>query len=360
MSIYNTDLAGLCEAIVAHSEDTQGQNYTFKLGKMNGMLDAIISPENVGSSPVEILSLQDGNGKLRTARVVSKTQFASDWAVDGDTAEDVNICDDGVEPEPFEDFVKIDDAIGFAQPLQFSHSKLKEYCENPQVFMQSYLNEALRTVRERWDRRILAAVEADIGVNYEHDGTQTAAGNYKSINLINADGTPNYLAFSEMELDYENNNLNGTPIIVGQGNWAQYYKLQNLVCCNEAVPFGDVSAEGAYFYKDQHANSVLGANNALVIAPGATQLITYQENASLDINNDLVKHITIPDPVYGNAIMWDLDFKWDECTKSYKWLAKTYFKVYNTFQAEAFPSGSPLGDRNGMTGIFGYTATKAS
>lgn len=361
MSIYNSGLNGLCEDIVAQMESLQGDNYTFKMGKQNGALDAVLNPINQQNSPVEILSLSDSRGKLKSARVVYKEQLAESEAVDGTTAEGKGLCDTSYEPEPKEVNVAIDDAVGMLRPLGFTESKLREYCQDSKAFMNDYLFETLRVLREKFSQKILTDISADIGKNYEEDGTTTAAGAYKSVDIINTDGTPLYQGFDEMIGDYENNNLNGTPILIGEGNWSKYHRLQGAVCCNSTTPFGDVDPadSGVLFFKDQHANSILGSNKGLVIAPGASQLITFQENDHLNLESDIVKHIVIPDPVYGNALRWDLDFKWDECNKKWVYFVRTYYKIFNTFQSDAFPSGSPLGDRNGMTGIFGYTGAQA-
>jgi hypothetical protein len=359
MSIYNTDLAGLCEDLVVQLSDLQGENSQFKLGKKNGILDFLVSPENVAASGAEITSLSDANGKLKTARVVYKPQQAESVIVTDATAEAAGLCDSNVEPEPLETTVKIDSATSFAAPLGFSNNKMKEYCQDSTLFMKDFLDEYLRLGREKLNQQILAQVEAGIGINYEEDGSTTAAGAYKSVDILNADGTPRYQGIDEIIGDYENNNLNGMPAVIGQGNIAKFYRLEKLVCCNDSVAFPDVET-GISFFKDQHSNSVLGANQTLVIAPGATQLITYNENAHIDIDEPLARHIVVPDPVYGNALKWDLDFKWDECNKKWVWFARVYFRVFNTFQPDGFPSGSPLGDRNGMTGIFGYTAAVAS
>ena len=361
MSIYNSNLAGLCEDILMSSAQLQGQNSTFSLGKMNGALDFILSPVNVQNSGVEVMSLSDPSGKLKTARVVYKQQGDASLIATGVTAENRTVCDAGTEPEPKEEFVKIDDAI--ATPvLNFTNSKLKEYCEEKGSFMNSFLNEYLRIARETLSQQVLTKIDAGSGVNYEADGTTTAAGVSKGVTLLDASGNPVYVGLNEIIMDYENNNLNGIPAVIGQGNFDAFFRLQNLVCCNSTTPFVQaVDDSGVAYFKDHHANSVLGSNEILVVAPGATRFIGYTENTHINRNDEGGDsyHITIPDPVYGNSLMWDLDFSWDKCTKTWEWLAKTYYTVYNTFQADAFPSGSPLGDRNGMTGIFKYTANRA-
>lgn len=363
MSIYNDTLGGLCENLRTAMEDYQGVNYAFNSSKMNGALDFILGPQN-DTGAIEVTQLQDQNGKLRKARVVYKQPFDLDDVVTGATAEAAGLCDTSTEPEPKDVTVEIDDAVSMTAPLGFTEAKLRLYCENPQAFMQEYLLGHLARQREKLDQSILTAINVDAGVNYEADGTKTAADTSKSVDILTSTGLPNVVGFDEIIADYENNQLNGIPAVIGQGNFDTFVRLQNLTCCNSSTPFvQSVQELGVAFYKDQQANATLGSNEILVVAPGASKLLTYNENSHIMLaDNPLARHITIPDPVYGNALTWDLDFKWDECNKKWIWFTRLYFKVFNTFQSDSFPSGSIVdnGSLRGMTGIFKYTAAKAS
>lgn len=358
MSIYQS-LAGMTENLVKAMKDFQGQNYAFDVTKKNGALDFILGPQN--TSRVESELLTAGGGKLRKARVVYKQSFTTDDVSTGTTAEGAGLCDTSSQPEPKEVIIDIDNANSMAAPLGFTEDKLRLYAENPEAFMNEYLFNQLARQREKLDEQILTAIMGGSGVNYEEDGGITAAGSSKSVELLNADGTPKYQGLDEILGDYENNGMVGIPAIIGNGKFAKFFRLQNLVCCNSATPFDQAVADaGVAWYKDQNAASILeSSDDILVVAPGATKFISYNENEHVTIpETALVKHLVIPDPVYGNALKWDLDFKWDECSKKYVWFTRVYFTVFNTFQADSFPSGSA--NYENVTGIFEYKATQGA
>lgn len=358
MAIYTDGLAGLCNEILESMDKYQGSNYAFKLGKQIGALDFILSPQNTSASGVSVSGLETAGEKLRKARVVYDVSGLESDITTGTTAEAASLCDTPEEPEPLEVIVDIDDAV--ATPvLGFSNNKLMQYCKNPETFMQDHLFNRLQRGREVLAASIMTAINAGSGINYEEDGTTTAAGSNKSVEVLDANGNPKYVGMDEILGDYENNWMSGVPAIIGNGKFARFMRLQQLACCNATTPY-DVAIEqaGVGFYKDQNVLSVLGnGDDLLLVAPGATQLITFNENRGIDIDTPTHKHLVINDPVYGSALQWDLDFKWDECTKTWIWFARVYFRVFNTFQADAFPSGSP---RDNMTGIFKYRATQAA
>lgn len=356
MSLYQS-LDGLCEDILANMSNYQGENSAPLLGPKTGMLDFILSPINRGSN-IMVEPLQSSSGKLKQARVVYK-QGASDgdW-VTGQAAEDAGLCDTSRDREPLETNVLIDGACGMSEPLAFPESKMRLYCQDASAFINDYLAIEMKNGRETLNKAVLAAVDAGAGINYHADDTITAAGSSKSVQLIDSNRLPIYPGFNDILEDYENNFLNGTQSIIGQGLFNSYFRLQDLVCCNDASPFmQSVQQAGLAYFLDQTANGILGSNEILSVAPGSSHLITYNENAHININTELTRHIVIPDPVYGNSLMWDLDIRWNECNKDWTYFIRTYFTVFNTFQTDSFPSGSI--NREGLTGIHKYLITNS-
>lgn len=357
MSIYQ-DLSGLCNNVLERAKAYQGENYAMNLGLKTGALDYMFSPLNYQGG-VQVSGLSVPGEKLKKARVVYNTSaLRADSVLSGTDAENAGLCDSATEPTPNEVIVDIDDAVAI-NPIEFSHAKLMQYCEDPDMFMREHLLDRLKAAREELDALVLNDLEAAAGANYGEDGVNTAAGATKDIDVLTADGLPNYPGFSKIIGDYENNLLTGIPAVIGMGKFAEFYRLQKLACCNSATPFTQsVEETGVAYFKDQLAPSELGAaDEVLVVAPGAAQIITFNENDKLNMDTQLVKHIVMPDPVYGDALMWDIDFKWDECNKKAIWFARVYFTTFTTFQADSFASGAP---RDNMTGIFLYSANKAS
>lgn len=145
-------------------------------------------------------------------------------------------------------------------------------------------------------------------------------------------------------------------------------QLAKYSCCNSSnVNYDSAIAEtGAAVFIDQAANSVLGASNRFIMATfGASHLLWFNKNKAMNKpNTELVRHIVIPDPVYPR-LSWDLDFKWDECDEVWTYQMSASFDVFNVFQADSFSTdsgdASPSCDdpRLGVTGLWGYRATKA-
>src|SRR5690606_19827636 len=106
---------------------------------------------------------------------------------------------------------------------------------------------------------------------------------YKSINLLATDtnGQPIPLPgnWSNILLDWQNNQMEGVPAIIGQGNIEQYAKLHQMSCCNATTPYGEAAINGdARFYLTQNGNQVFDTNNVIVTAFGIHHFLTFNEN----------------------------------------------------------------------------------
>jgi hypothetical protein len=358
MALYGNVLAGACEAQLRFMSEFQGNNYAFTLSRKNGTLQAITSPYNLQATGAEVLDLGDQRGKIKKSRVVYSQRTLHTEARTGNDGINASHCDTAETVQDKEAIVDISNRIA-TRTLKFTEKQLQEQCENPQAFMQKYILQELAAGREALDIAVGAAISANAGPIIGEAAT-TAAGTPKSVKLITVNGTttertPVFTGYNTVLRDYQNMELNGLPILIGQGVLDEYFQLQNLACCNSTTPFGEaVSRANAAFFLDQHMTSILGAiNEFLVIAPGSTMLLTYNENTAININTETVRHYTLPDPEVP-GLMWDIDFKWDDCEKAYVWMASVWWDIFNTFQADSFSSPDRL---RGMTGIFNYLAT---
>lgn len=353
------DLVGACNAVQRSMADFQGYNYAYNLGLKLGYLDFITSGLNkAGGSPrlEEIKS----NGKIKKFQVFYSQRLKDDQIKTGTAAKNATLCDTAETFEEKEAFVEIDERI--ATPVfQFSNEQLNELCENPDSYRDRYFLQEMKVGREKLNKVLLAQTDAASGKIIGHDGTTTAKGTNKSLKLIavtsEGDRKPLIGPWAQIELDYENMELTGTPAIIGQGILNEFFTLSKWSCCNAAIPFDDaVALSGTAFFLDQTANKVMGANEFVVVAPGSQHLLTYNENRNLNINTPTNKHIVIQDPVYPE-IQWDMDWRWNECDKTWDTFLSFWYKLFNTFQADSFNgSGSP--DRLlDITGITKYIAT---
>jgi len=96
---------------------------------------------------------------------------------------------------------------------------------------------------------------------------------------------------------------------------------------------------------------------------GVNHLLWFNENNNININTPIQQHIVVPDPLYP-GLSWDLDFVFDECTKSWIFKIGAWVDTFNVFQADSFgsdPSVSPdcHDDLEGMLGNFCYNIVSA-
>jgi hypothetical protein len=362
------DLAGVCEKILTNARNYAGANYAMNLEKKLGTLDFLLDPSN-GSIKTELS--QKGKNLVR-ARVTYKQPTKSCQILDGEDAKSTGICDTAIESEEKEVDVLLDDAVA-TQPRKFTASKFHAICQDIESFQREYLNSDMRALREKLNEKSLAKIAADAGKKYRHDGSEVAAGTYTDVALlhtVNGQSVPLIGNYQEFLLqDYTNMQFVNTPAIIGQGHLQTFLNLANMSCCNSSsISYENAIANsGAAVYLDQTANDQLGAANRFIMAAfGAAHLLWFNKNKDMGKpNTELVRHIVIPDPVYPR-LMWDLDFKWDECDEVWVYQMSASFDIFNVFQADSFSTDSGQASPScddpllGVTGIWGYRATKTS
>jgi hypothetical protein len=363
----NFDLAGVCEKLLTNAKRYAGRNYAMNLERKLGALDFLLDPSNGG---IKSELSQKGKNLVR-GRVTYKQPTKACEILDGEEARTTGICDTPVESEEKEVDVTLDDAIA-SKPRQFTAAKFHAICQDVDSFRREYLDSDMRALRERLDEKILGKLAADIGVKYRNNGDEVAADTYTDVPLlhtVNGQSIPLLGNYQEhLLMDYSNMKFTGLPALIGQGYLQTFTGLADMSCCNSTTNYDNAIAKaGAAIFVDQAANSILGASNRFIMAAfGASHLLWFNKNIGMNKpNTELVRHITIPDPVYPR-LMWDLDFKWDECDEAWTYQMSASFDVFNVFQADSFSDGSgetsPTceDDLLGVTGLWGYTATKTS
>lgn len=358
MALPNLNLVGACEAVRTEIERLQGENSAYGMRSKIGALDALFSAENeIGDVQITELPSQT---KFRRLHLLFDQRTVECEASDDC---DVSICDDGTDPGRREAFVEIDQCA--STPLrQYSALDMSVICKDPLEYFYRRAISDIRAARERMDINVLGWLDDNVGKNRRFNGSTTAAGSYTTLQILGSQGgqaiplTGNY---AEIDLDYANNLFLGRPIKIGQGNLELYAKLNQMACCNSATPFGNGS-ELERIYVDQYANRVLGANKAIVMAPGAARIITWNINKTIEqvnSNNGDSFNRTIPDPD-GYPFEWNWDMKWDDCSKTWKILYSVAYTIFSTYPEDSFKgTGDCIDPNHGVNGIFGYDLTRA-
>jgi hypothetical protein len=361
---FNLDIVGACENIRKEAETMAGENYAYNLKRKTGALDFMTSPEN-GGVDASLISYDEGR-KIASLKILYD-QRTKPCQIS--TNCDQNVCDEGATPLRKQAIIDISGCL--KTPVRrYSNDDMVALCKDTPGFMRGRGVNDIVAAHQKLSELLLAEMGGQIGVNHEFDGTETAALAYKNVALtVTSSGQKVPLPgnFSEVLLDYETNQLNGTPAIVGQGIIQQFYKLHGWSCCNATTPYGEANMDSeARFYLDQAANSVLGDNKFILAAFKILHLLTFNENRNIMITDEAQVHTVIPDPL-GYPFDWNLDFYFDKCDKVWKSMYSLTWGVFNTYQADSFagagddssPDVSPDcdDDLEGMTGVFGYTAT---
>lgn len=361
-------LAGACSILLSQAKELVGDNYQMNLGRKLGALDFITDRRNAGGIKAEYISTQGGK-KVVQAKLLYKQRSLPCEVKSGANAMIAGLCDTATTPLEKSVTMTINDRV-FIGPKAFKNSDLVQICQDSTAWIQEYLMSDQRAMRERLDERILAKISVGRGVNNRQDGNQTTSltnSGYTRYSLLGYDSAGNKIPllanWNDVKMDYQNNQFNGSPAFIGQGNLQTAFELAGYACCNSSTPYDNALMKaGGAFYLDQAANNILGipatkVTRALMVAYGASHLLWFNENRNISINTEIIQHLVLPDPVYPQ-LKWDVDFKWDECAKSYTYSQSAYFDVFNAFQPDSFKVDSPSPNCDdelyGETGIWGY------
>jgi hypothetical protein len=372
MPLFPYTAVGACDAIRQEATNLLGENAPMNLTRATGMFDYMTNPLYGGDIEKSVVS-PDG-ATIATMRLLyDQPTRACQVSTDPNT----NICTDTTTTVARKQaFVEIDKKIT-SPARHFTVSDMAVLCDpDKNTFIRTRLLNDLRATRERWDEILLAEGLARRGKIYHFDGTTTNAGANKTLQLLDSNNVnhtdqdiPLPSNFVNFQLDYQKMKFGGSPAIVGEGILHKFMTLEKLACCNAAIPFEDAVAQsGIQYYYDQAGNAVLGssgipinANTVLMLVPGALHLLTYQKNNIININTDLEAHTVVTDPV-NPSVKWNLDFKWDCSTETWKYSYSTHWTIFNVFQSDSFASdtGTPDcgDDLTGVTGVFGYSVSR--
>lgn len=374
LNAFDQTLIGACENIRREAEDLAGSNYAFNLGRANGALDFVTSPDN-GGVHTEFSSMDDGT-KIATLKVLYDQPSR---ACQASTSLTTNVCTDAAIQPTRKQFLK---SIGkkISSPIyQFTNDQLIVICKGSREYIQSWLLQGVRAAKERWNEVILAELNAMVGKQYHWDGTETAAGQYYNLQLLrteNGQDLPQPANFVTIEQDFKNMKLANYPALIGNGYLDRFIRLNKMACCNQSTPYAQaIQTSGVAYFYDHMADNILGANKFLGIPFGIIKLLTFNKNKNMEEvfgNGNLGTeiHITVPDPdgltIFTNGkvhpITWNFDMKWDCTSETWKYMFSLHWDIFNVYQTDSFASdtGTPdcSDDLLGATFVMGYQATR--
>lgn len=358
------DLAGACAKMVRELSDLTKQNTPFLLARKTGALDMLLDPSN-GSIKLDLNNTQQGKKFIKTKIHYKVRTKSCQWLEDANVP---SVCNEGSEPQELSTDVTI--SKHFSSPLRsFANADMVNICEDTSSFINSYLLNDMRAGREKIDEYILSQLDNNVGRSPHQDGSaDTPPGNHKTKKLLGTSSdtstqVPLFANYADVLLDYQYNQFNGVPMLIGDGILQKFFMLSKFSCCNATgVAYDAAIAEsGAAFYLDPAASTYFGANSFLSVAPNTVHLLWFNENNNINIDSPTRRNIVIPDPVYPQ-LKWDLDFEYT-CDKVWTYKISTWADTFFAIQSDAFgtdysPQQACEDQLAGVNGIFGWTATQ--
>ena len=359
------DLAGACAQITRQLSDLTKQNTPFGLTRQLGALQLLLNPDN-GSVKLDLNNTQMGKKFVKTKVHYKVRTKSCEWLEDANVP---SICNDGDEPAELSALVNINKH--FSSPVRtFSNSNMVNICQDTQAFINDYVLSDMRAGREKIDEYILSQLDSNLGRITHQDGSaDTPPGGHKVKRILGTDSTtgtqvPLFANYSDILLDYQYNQFNGVPQLLGDGALQKFMMLSKYSCCAaDGVAYDSAVAEaGAAFYIDPKASTYFGTNSFVMVAPNTVHLLWFNENQNIGIKSDVRSQIVVPDPVYPQ-LKWDMDFEYT-CDKQWHYKISAWADTFFAIQSDAFgtdnsPQNACEDQLAGVNGVFGYTATTA-
>jgi hypothetical protein len=313
---------GLCQKLQQDLINVAGNNAPALKRDRTGYLDALVSEEN--RSGVEMIQVPT-NGKYRAVQI--------NYIQRGVEA-DVNLtctndCAGSIEKAPLETVVNITNCLE-TKGLIFNDDEMRKLCEQDSVYVANVVMSQMNAINVALNKQLLAKQALNFGKFL--DGTAL-----KNVKLFeDTTNAARAIAMANIRHEYDDAGAVGSPLVIGGGNLDLYAKVQQIACCNSTTGT-DLSRWTDYrYYNDRFVEGVIGANEFIVLAPGAVQLITWNKYVgSYAKRNDVFEHGTITDPFTG--LTYDLKVHYDDCAD--QWVIKFFlnwepwFIPANAFQA---------------------------
>lgn len=312
-----------CKALQAKLTDFYGQNSPeFRTLGSIGLLKWLLSPQNTrGFQQINVESVP---GKKRPVAMLVDNPFCFDLcalSADCNTTrvESTNPSQEIVFDLTGPEYRVCDGEGSGAQPVQltFDEQDLMRYCTETDT---SYITRQIARYNKRFieslDQRIFEILASKVGTNAKGQNTTD-------------------LTFFTTNADTGQSNLNATAIFFLNQMWkdaandqqfaliggqtlamiAEFKKWQGLNAMG--VDLNNLNEEIPFIYYDRNSDYVLGLADFLQIAPGASQLVYWNQFKGEKRRQvtDLYTHGTFIDPATG----LEVDYRWYFDYKCGKW-----------------------------------------
>jgi len=334
-----------CPCIQQALNNVAGKNAQALRRDKVGMISFLNSPENL--TGIETVQLDPGNGKRKCVELNWIQKFCEATMNESITGD----CSSGTETPPFCEDINITKELE-TDNMTFDEDNMRRLCyplgETDEIWMAGVMNAQFNAFNTYWDKLVIAEILANVGTFM--DGETIKA--IQLFNTVNSDAIgPRTRALANIQDEFDQAALFGKPNFIGAGEvnkWAQMidYGTPNAAGQNVAQ-----MAAGFNFFYDRFVEGIFGANEFVVMAPGAAQLLTWNKYVgSYAKKSATFEHGTIVDPVTG--LKYDLKLHYDDCDDTY------YIKLQQNWELFVLPDegDASCADHYGVNGILNYEA----
>ena len=334
-----------CQCIQQALNNVAGKNAQALRRDKVGIISFLMSPENL--SGVETIQLDPGTGKRKCVEL-NWIQKLCEATINESITDD---CSTGTETPPYCEDITITNELE-TNNMVFDEDNMRRLCgplaETDEMWIASVINAQFNALLTYWDKLVLAAVLANVGTFMDGDTIKAI----QLFNTINSDAIgPRTRAIANIEDEFNQAALTGKPNIIGAGEVNKWTRMINFGTPNAAGQDVGMMGDAFNFFYDRFVEGIFGANEFLVIAPGISQLLTWQKYVGRYAKKSpTFEHGTIVDPVTG--IRFDLKVHYDDCSDTY------YTKLQQNWEFFVIPDDgdASCADHYGVNGIFNYEA----
>lgn len=316
----------------------------------SGYLDAIVAQQQLYGA--ELIRVEEPSGRNTTVHVYYNPALTFSDPLPAGAPSDSDgifqdkfnptisdprsICDVATTNPP--EIVEITDLANYrAVRFSIEETDLRNLCvrdKGEEVTKQFMLN--FPRLTDSINRAVLGQLLTNFGAFYD-----TADATARSVALTNAQNEALWGNFMrEVIEEYDDFNHPLKPIIVGGKRFSSFNKTLNYGCCNDGgIDLNMAGDSEYYFFKDQSFDSVIGADQFAVFAPGSSQFLSRNFNiGQYAYAGDEFEYGTIVDPISG--IAYDLDITFDKCGKRWNFTIGLHFDMFYIPTATLFPAAT--------------------
>jgi hypothetical protein len=232
--------------------------------------------------------------------------------------------------------------------------------------IQKELQDAMLNVRENIDKQLFAAAITAIGAN---PSAGVGKDGYKTLQMLNSDGTLDANTFDDIVIDAQDNFMIGNPALVGSNKMRKVVnRLKVGDTQSGGINFKGVETGfGMDFFNDSWTTTNFGTANKdriLAFYPGLVQYFQYNyyKGGIYEDKSGVSIKTTMSDPLFP-GITYDVHLKHDDgCSTDNPqgYLVGNVFVYFDLWTAPEGAFGEGYSENlNDFNGIVGYDITQA-